>query len=167
MLSSPYNILPFPPAQACLNGLWKSDLVLRIKKGPALCETPPTYSQCNVDGCTKLLAFAHKPTMTDKEIKAKREAAKQKKSEKAALQVQRTRRLWRGSDRQLKQLPRNPWTAMIRPEGTSRISRRLIRNVAVDGPPGQRTRRPWSKSDRRQMHPSRNLSAASKETNLS
>ena len=44
----------------------------------------PVLREGDVDTCSKILAFARKPTLSDEEIKAKREAAKKKKLEKAA-----------------------------------------------------------------------------------
>ena len=44
----------------------------------------PVMREGDIDECSKILAFARKPTMTDEEIKRKRSEAKQKKLEKAA-----------------------------------------------------------------------------------
>lgn len=46
----------------------------------------PVLREGDIDTCSKILAFARKPTMTDEEIKSKRAEAKQKKLEKAAAQ---------------------------------------------------------------------------------
>ena len=44
----------------------------------------PVLREGEVDECSKILAFARRPTMTDEEIKAKRAEARQKKLEKTA-----------------------------------------------------------------------------------
>ena len=77
------EIIPEPIIE--VNSLYEayglhSPYYVELKEGRVI----PVLREGDVDACTKVLAFARKPTMTDEEIKAKRAETKQKKLEKAA-----------------------------------------------------------------------------------